>query len=282
MNHRIAVALAIAAAGTVSAQTPSFSTRIESVRVDVLVTQNGRPVTGLAPDNFEVRDNGVPQKIDLASYDEIPLNVVLALDLSGSLDAPQLRELRSAGKALLFGLKATDQAALVTFSHIVAERSALTPDLNRIRRALDEASPSGQTSLIDAAFAGMMVGESDAGRSLLIVFTDGVDSTSWLSADSVLEVAKRSDVIVYGVEIGRARFSFLKDLTSATGGRTIAIESTQDLDKTFEDILGEFRHRYLLSYSPQNVAAGGWHSLAVTVKGRNFTVRARPGYLSDK
>ena len=68
-----------------------FSSRIDAVRVDVLVTENGRPVQGLTPDDFEVLDNGVRQRVDLASFEQIPLNVVLALDMSASLPGPAAR-----------------------------------------------------------------------------------------------------------------------------------------------------------------------------------------------
>jgi VWFA-related protein len=183
---------------------------------------------------------------------------------------------------LLNGLKETDQAALVTFSHLVSGGAPLTSDFDHIRAALDETAASGQTSLIDATFTGTMIGESDVGRSLLLVFSDGVDSTSWLTADAVLDTAKRSDIVVYGVEVGQRRLSFLRDLSAATGGRLIEIESTEHLDATFRRILEEFRHRYLISFSPQGVSDGGWHELDVRVKGRGLTVRARPGYLSEK
>jgi VWFA-related protein len=277
----LVLALLTAVAATGSAQTPSFSSTVESVRVDVLVTENGRPVAGLRPGDFEVRDNGVLQRVDLASYEEIPLNVILAFDMSASLDVEGLEHLRSAGKALLAGLKQTDRAALVTFSEVVSQGAALTLDVGRVRSALDDAAPFGQTSLVDATFTGMMLGESDAGRSLLIVFSDGIDTTSWLEADAVLDIAKRCDVVVYGVEVSRRRLSYLKDLSAATGGRSIEIESTRDLNATFRGILEEFRQRYLISYSPHGVTGGGWHRLDVRVKGRGLTVRARPGYLAE-
>jgi VWFA-related protein len=279
-RHVIQALLILVAGGGVLAQVPSFSTRIEAVRVDVLVTDNGRLVPDLQPRDFELLDNGVPQSVDLASLEEVPLNVVLALDMSGSLDAPQIGHLRTGGSTLLDGLKPTDQAALVTFSHVVSQGSPLTSNFDRIRVALSEAKTSGQTSLVDASFTGMMIGESDVGRSLLIVFSDGVDTRSYLTPDAVLETAKRCDVVVYGVEVGKRRSSFPRDLSAATGGRLIEIESTKDLNATFRGILEEFRQRYLISYSPQGVAAGGWHRLEVRVKGRSFTIRARPGYLS--
>jgi VWFA-related protein len=279
-RYLLQILFLFAAGAAALAQAPSFSSQVEAVRVDVLVTDNGKLVPGLEPGDFEVLDNGVPQKVDLASFEEIPLNVVLALDMSASLDAEQLAHLRTAGRTLLDGLKKTDQAALVTFSHVVSQGSGLTSSFDRVRAALDDTATFGQTSLVDASFTGMMIGESDVGRSLLIVFTDGIDTRSWLAADTVLETAKRCDVVVYGVEVGKHRFSFPRELSAATGGRLLEIESTKDLNATFRGILEEFRQRYLISYSPQGVTAGGWHRLDVRVKGRSVVVRARPGYLS--
>jgi VWFA-related protein len=280
MIRHLARAALVVAASTASAQTPSFSTSIESVRVDVLVTQNGQPVRGLRPADFEVRDNGVLQTVDLVSDEEIPLNVVMALDMSASLSAKRLDYLRSAGRTLLDGLRPTDRAALVTFSHLVSQTAPLTGDFNRVRAALDVADASGHTNLVDATFTAMMIGESDVGRSLLIVFSDGVDSTSWLEPDAVLNTARRSDVVVYSAQAGTERLGFLGELSAATGGRSFQIESAKDLRGTFRSMLEEFRQRYLISYAPRGVTRGGWHRLDVRVKGRSLTVRARPGYLS--
>ena len=269
------------APGASTPQQTTFTSRIEAVRVDVLVTDNGQPVRGLTPDDFEVLDNGVRQHVDLASFEQIPLNVVLALDMSASLQGLRLGHLQVAGKNVLDGLKPGDRAALVTFSHVVASSQGLTEDLDRVRAALDQARGQGLTSLIDAAHAGMLLGESDAGRSLLIVFSDGVDTSSWLTADGVLETARRGDVVVYGVEIGERRASFPRDLSDVTGGRLFPIESTTDLSAAFSRILEEFRMRYLVSYSPQGVAAGGWHRLEVRVKNRGVTVQSRRGYFGS-
>jgi VWFA-related protein len=276
----IASALLTLAPGGVVAQEPSFTSKIEAVRVDVLVTQNGKPVEGLRADDFEILDNGLAQAVDLVSFEEIPLNVVLALDMSASLEGARLEHLRNAGSALLDGLKDSDRAALFTFSHVVVQGTGLTADFGRVRAALEKAQSTGQTSLIDASYAGMMMGESDVGRSLLIVFSDGVDTASWLSGAAVLETAKRCDVVVYGVEVGGRRAGFLRELSAATGGQLIEIESTKDLASTFRGILDEFRRRYLISYSPRDVAPGGWHRLEVRVKRKNANVKARPGYLS--
>lgn len=260
----------------------TFTSRVDAVRVDVLVTENGRPVEGLAPSDFEVFDNGVRQRVDLASFEQIPLNVVLALDNSASLQGLRLGHLQTAGMKVLEGLKPGDRAALVSFSHVVSPSQGLTEDLDRVRAALEQVRGEGLTSLIDATHAGMLLGESDAGRSLLIVFSDGVDTASWLTADAVVETARRGDVVVYAVEVGEQRVSFLRDLSEVTGGRLFSIESTRDLAATFARILEEFRMRYLVSYSPQGVAPGGWHRLEVRVKQRGLTVKARPGYFAGQ
>jgi VWFA-related protein len=282
--------VALTALGVVVALAPlnglarrqTFTSRIDAVRVDVLVTENGRPVQGLAPADFEVFDNSVRQRVDLASFEQIPLNVVLALDNSASLQGLRLGHLQTAGMKVLEGLKPGDRAALVSFSHVVSPSQGLTEDLDRVRAALEQVRGEGLTSLIDATHAGMLLGESDAGRSLLIVFSDGVDTASWLTADAVVETARRGDVVVYAVEVGEQRVSFLRDLSEVTGGRLFSIESTRDLAATFARILEEFRMRYLVSYSPEGVAAGGWHRLEVRVKPRGLTVKARPGYFAGQ
>jgi VWFA-related protein len=264
-------------------QSPAFTSKIEAVRVDVLVTDNGQPIRGLAPADFEVLDNGVSQQVELVSFDQIPLNVILALDMSDSVAGERLEQLRRAGNGLLEGLKKEDQAALVTFSHVVELRAKLTSDVSRVRAALDNAHGIGLTALIDGTYAGIMVGESDAGRALLIVFSDGVDTSSWLRADAVLDAAKRADVVVYGVSVvSRLKPEFLHDMTSFTGGRLFEIEKTANLEQTFLSILEEFRHRYLLSYTPKGVSKDGWHRLDVRVRNRRATVKARPGYLAGQ
>jgi VWFA-related protein len=264
-----------------SAQAPAFSARVESVRVDVLVLENGRPVRGLGPADFEIADNGVPQQVELVSFEQIPLNVVLALDMSDSVAGERLAQLRDASGAVLDGLTKGDQAALVTFSHVVALGSPLSKDVGVARAALTDALGLGNTSLVDGVYAAMMVGESDVGRALLIVFSDGLDTSSWLSPDAVLESAKRSDVVAYSAAIGSVGGApFLRELSALTGGTLYKIESTRDLRAMFLGILEEFRHRYLVSYTPRGVARDGWHRLDVRVKNRRAAIKARPGYLA--
>ena len=268
-------------AATAVARSQSFSSTVEAVRVDVLVTDKGKPVQGLRAADFEVLDNGVPQQVDLVSSEQVPLNLVFVFDMSSSVVGERLEHLREGARTVLGELTREDQAALVTFGEAVVRGAALTTNLEQVRTALRQDGGRGDTALIDAVYTGMMVGESDVGRALLIVFSDGLDTASFLSADVILDTARRTDVVVYAVVAGGSRrLSFLKDLGSLTGGTLYDAGSTQNLGATFVRILNEFRQRYLVSYTPRGVQGEGWHRLEVRVRNRRAEVTARPGYFA--
>jgi VWFA-related protein len=274
------VAIAVMTTSTIAVRTqPTFTTRVEGVRVDVLVTDGSRrPLRGLTPADFVIRDNGIPQQVDVVSYGEIALNVGLAFDLSDSVAGARLENLRKASDALTKELQPADQSALVTFNRAVAMPCPLSLDRDCVSRALTAAQPDGETALVDGILAGMIVGESDVGRSLLMVFSDGLDTASFMRAERILDMAKGTDVVVYPIATKGARPDFLEDLASLTGGRLHEVDRKDDLSATFRAILDEFRYRYLLTYTPRNVARGGWHTLDVKVNRSGARVKARPGY----
>jgi VWFA-related protein len=270
-----------------AAQQPIFRSKRESVRVDVLVSDRGRPVRDLKAGDFEVFDSGVAQQIDFVSVEQLPINVVLALDSSTSISPEQFEHLRDGGRAVLVALKGEDQAALLTFADAVALRERLTADLARVHGALGEMealarNSNGGTALIDACYTAMMVADADASRALLMAFTDGVDTSSWLTADRVLHVARRSNLVAYAVSTSDLpESSFLRKLSDVTGGTAIEIASTAALRTAFLRIIDEFRQRYLVSYSPAGVPNDGWHPVTVRVKGRKVDVKARAGYVKS-
>jgi Ca-activated chloride channel homolog len=273
----VAAIVAWASAGIISGQ-PIFSSRVEGVRVDVLVTDGSRrPLRGLTAADFSIRDNGVLQQVDVISFGEASLNVGLTFDMSESIAGTRLDQLRHAGEALVAELQPADQSSFISFDYRVWQRCPLSTDASCIRQSIDAAAPSGGTALIDGVFAAMTLGETAVGRSLLMVFSDGLDTASWLTADRVLETARQSDVVVYGVAT-RPRSDFLDEIASLTGGRVIEVERDANPGAAFRSILDEFRHRYLVTYTPRGVARDGWHKLEVRVNRRGATVRARPGY----
>ncbi len=282
MNRVNTFILLFAAAGVAasaqSGQTPVFGARQEVVRLDVLVTDRGRPVLDLKASDFTVLDNGVVQHVDYISFDELALNVVLNFDVSGSMTGPRLDDLRSAGRAVLDQLRAGDRAAVVSFTEAVALKSELTTELAPLKAALDATQAGGETSIVDASLAGLVAAASNTGRSLMLAFSDGVDTSSFLRPASVIDTARRTDVVVFGVSAGKLRTPFLKDLADMTGGDIVEVQSTRELRSTLVRILNEYRQRYLIAYSPAGVAPSGWHTVKVAVAKSGATIKARQGY----
>ena len=281
---RLAVAAAVcaAAAPLAGAQQATFSSRAVAVRVDVSVTSRGRPVPGLTADDFEVFDNGVRQRIQVVDTGQVPVDLMLALDTSGSVTGARIAELRSASATLLELLTPQDRAGILTFNQQVVLRSALSPDFDAVRRAFDVAlRPGNRTSLVDAVYAALAHADGGAGRALAIVLSDGVDTGSWLTPAAVTETARRLDVVLFGVSIGAPRHNVLDDIAEASGGELIRIESQAQLTAALETLMRHFRQRYLLSYTPEGVSSGGWHALEVRVKRRGVRVQAREGYFSS-
>ena len=257
---------------------PQFKARVEVVRIDALVTQGNKPLAGLTAADFEVRDNGQLQQVRLADAGLSHLDVILALDMSASLTAERFAQLRAASESLLHRLRPEDRAALLTFDQRVTVRQGLTGEVERIRDSLRQATRTGRTSLTDALFSGLTMAEGGDRRTLLIVFSDGVDTSSWLESDSVVDIVRRSPVVIYGVTPTTAKTaSVLSDAVDASGGEILDGRSSR-LDTAFTEVLNAFRQRYLLTFSPTQTASPGWHRLDVRVKRRGATVRARRGY----
>lgn len=259
----------------------TFSSRVDTVRVDVLVSTGRQPVVGLTQADFEVLDNGVPQAVNLVALSELSLNVVLALDTSNSVTGERLAQLTRAGQAIVDRLKDGDQLALLTFATGVTIRMPLTSTTRSPRSIFLQETASGNTALNDAVYSSLVIGETASGRALVIVFSDGRDTSSFLSATDVTNAARKGNEVVYAVATrSGSESSFLSDVTRLTGGRVLAIDASTNIDATFGRILDEFRQRYVLSYTPDRVPERGWHKLEVRVKNRAADVNARPGYFA--
>ena len=280
LSTLIVVLALLASAALPARQQPRFSSGTLGVHVDVLVTRGNAYVGGLTAADFELRDNGVLQTVDVIDPADVPINAVLAFDLSASTIGRKFADLVAASRTLLDGLKPDDRAALTTFNHAVAPRVPLTGDFSKIASTLQQIEPEGNTAVLDGIYAALMTTQAEPGRSLVVVCSDGRDTASWLDTDEVVESAKRSNAVVYAVAAGSARrWEALKNVTDTTGGHTIEIESSKDLAGQFRRILEDFRSRYIVTFVPTGVAEGGFHRLDVRVKRGGVTVKARPGYI---
>jgi VWFA-related protein len=231
-----------------------------------------------------VRERRVLQDVSFARTEKLPPE----RDPRARREAPACpaslsRHLQAAGRTLLGRLEPEDRAALVTFSQEVTLRQALTREADLVGSALARIEPRGESAVFDGSYAAVMLGDTDVGRDLVIVFSDGVDTASWLPRDRVLDAARRSDVVVYAVSVrSPQRPDFLRELSRLTGGSLLEVDSTRDVAPTFIRLLEEFRQRYLLSFVPQGVSTEGWHDLKVTVKRRRAVVNARAGYAASE
>jgi len=260
----------------------TFKSRVDTVRLDALVLDGNQPVPGLTAEDFEVRDDGAVQNVTLLAAGSLPLDVILALDMSGSLAAGRLDALRAAADSLLGALHAQDRAAITTFSDAIHRLQPLTHDVDALRRALQHPAASGGTRLSDALFASIgMVTPGDR-RSLLIVFSDGLDTSSWLQPAAVIRAAERAEVVIYAVSAARVgKRAILREFTDRTGGKLLEVDSS-GLTTAFMTVLNEFRQRYVLSYTLSTTPSPGWHDIDVRVKGRRATVRTRAGYRVER
>jgi VWFA-related protein len=286
---------------------PVFGVSIENVYIDAFVSQRGAPLPGLAASDFELRDNGVVQQLELASSDAQPLLAVLTFDTSGSLlEGEKLLALKAASQALLETLRPEDEATLFTFNDVIQWLAPPTTDKAAVRRALDRLQPGGGTPVRDALYAAITLPES-RGRTLVVLFTDGVDNLSWLDWRQVLLVAERSNALIHVVSLqppvatvaasqGPLRFgnhivpaegtraleyesSFsLRQIAEATGGRYWEAESLDRLKTAFAAIAEAMAKRYVLRYVPENVKRPGWHKIELKLKGKTGDVRTRTGY----
>jgi VWFA-related protein len=261
--------------------TPVFRADVELVRVEVLVTRGGEPVRGLTARDFELRDNGRVQGLEPVLEEVTPVDALFVLDTSASMIGAKLRAVQEAASAFLDGLHDGERASLVTIQHEVRLLEPLTADLGRVRRALSRIEAQGSTALVDGVYAALRATDPGPRRTAVVVFSDGVDNRSWLSAAEAVEAARRTGAIVYGVAV-RERSDrtqpFLRDVTRATGGRLFEAAKADELRARFLDVLADIRNRYVLRYTPGSGDVPGWHTLEVKLKRDRGDVLARPGY----
>jgi len=179
-------------------QPPVFSTRVELVYVDVFVTKKSAPVTGLESTDFRLEDNGVRQEVELLDRAVVPTTAILVLDTSASVEGGHLVHLKEAARTLLSNMAPRDEAALVTFNEKVQLRQDSTRDVRLVAAALDRVRPRGGTALIDAVYMALKR-RWGTGRPIIVLFTDGQDSASWLENEDVVQAARESSALLHVV-----------------------------------------------------------------------------------
>jgi Ca-activated chloride channel family protein len=256
---------------------------VDAVQATVTVTDgDGRFVSGLPAGAFHVTEDGVAQELSAFLSEEIPLELVVALDVSQSM-TPAIPVLKTAAKAFLSALRPVDQVTLLAFNDNIFTLARRSTDPVARTRAVDRLAPWGGTALYDVMLTALTTVGRQPGRRALVVFSDGEDQSSVATLQQVRDRLERSDAVVYTIGLGRgtredALKQVLDELATASGGRAFMSERADRLERAFSQILEELGHQYLLAYSPTNSRRDGtWRKIEVTVDG-GHTVRARQGY----
>lgn len=272
---------------------PAFRSTADVVSVEVSVRRDKRSVVGLTGGDFEVLDNGVPQQLDTVSYERLPIDVTIALDVSASVSGPVLEQLRRSVRQLQSDLAPRDRLKLVAFNMRVLRLMDFRAPAPSGDAALASLPAAGSSAIFDT-LAVALTGAASAGRRhLIIVFTDGKDSASVTDPDVLFDVARRSTPTVAVVlasttpdqpasPFGPSPSVPIRDvydrLARETGGVVVYTRPDDELGATFRRVLSEFRASYVLYFTPRGVEPTGIHSLEVRVKQPGVDVRSRRGY----
>lgn len=264
---------------------PVFRADVEAVHVDVYVTHRGAPVTGLSDRDFLVKDNGVVQVVRVVEREEAPVTAVLVLDCSASVAGRKLEFLKAAAGRFVRGLHPRDEAALLAFQTRLELLHSATADRAALLDAIGRMRAEGSTSMIDALFVGLKR-RWGSGRPVLVLFSDGRDTSSWLENEDLLRAARESSTVVYvvrtreeGEERGESGQAYLlRRVAESTGGSSWSSGSGPELEAAFRGVLETVNARYVLAYEPTGVPRAGRHRIDLAVKRRGVDVRARREY----
>ncbi len=260
-----------------------FASGVNLVEVYATVTdRHGQPVAGLAAADFHVSEDGQVQRIStFAAAPDVPLAVAIVIDRSFSM-GPRLAVAKSAARAFVGALQPADQAMVVAIGGDTEVAAPLTLDHRAALAAIDRLEEWGTTPLYDATMAAIDAVQPAKGRRALVLLSDGTDRYSDASSGTLLEHARREDVLVYPVALGAARPPFFAELAAATGGRSFFDRTPAALQTTMNTIARELRFQYLLGYVPARAAADEprWRAITVSVERPNLAVRSRDGYFS--
>jgi Ca-activated chloride channel homolog len=261
---------------------------VEKVDVDVVqvtatvVDGRGHYVKGLPQSVFHVSEDDRPQTITHFASEDVPLELIVAVDISASM-APAMPQLKKAVKEFLGDVPADDQVTLLGFNDSVfALTRAATSPADRVK-AVDRLAAWGGTALYDVILRGVDMLGPQVGRKAMVVFTDGEDEGSHAVLTDVEQRLQASDVTLYMIGQGRGVTleplkKVMERLSRPTGGRALFTDNIEELHEAFNDLLHELSQQYLLGYpSTNDVRDNSFRRIKVTVDG-SYQVRARQGY----
>jgi Ca-activated chloride channel family protein len=278
-----------------SAQQPSFRAGVDIVSLNVTVTDAATHyITDLEEGDFLVFEDGIKQNVTFFSRRQSPIALSLLLDSSASMEE-HLPVLQQAATNFVHKLKSNDIAQVIDFDSRVEIRQGFTGNQAELDTAISQLAAGGSTSLHNAIYIALKelrkvraVNEEDVRRQALIVFSDGEDTSSLVSFDEVLDLAKRSETSIYTIALrgsdvqakGFREAEFvMRTLAQETGGRSFFPAKIDDLNGVYTQIADELASQYTLGYTSANPRRdGAWRRVVIQVSRPNVTPRTKKGY----
>ena len=281
------VALALAAGIPAAAQQPTFrsSTQVVSLFATVLDAQN-RLVPDLTQDDFQILDNDKPQKLTVFQSENQPITVVVMLDTSGSMTA-SIQLLKAAAEQFIMRLLPEDKGAVGAFNDKIELSAQFSNDRDQLVTEVRDLDFGNGTRLFDGIAEGLNQLQGVDGRKVVLVFTDGEDTSSRVSRGTIMDRARAEDVMIYAIGL-QSDFlgqrskpdSALRRLADDTGGGYFELKQTSDLGPTFTRVAQELHSQYVLGFEAQQLD-GKVHKLTVKMKQVGMTARARRSYVAS-
>jgi Ca-activated chloride channel family protein len=274
------------------AQAPTINVNVRLVNVFVNVTDDkGAPIPGLTRDDFLLSEDQHPQKIAVFErQSELPLEIVLAIDTSGSVHKDMGVEQEAAKHFVHSLLRPVDHLDLMEFADSVREMVFFTNNAGRVDRGLNSMERGAATALYSGVFLAAQILAPRSGRKVLVIISDGGNTVKGTTYDEALEQALRGEVMLYPIidvpisaSAGRdlAGEHALITLAQQTGGKYYYADATS-LDRTFAQLSEDLRTQYLLGYYPTNRSGTAFRAISVKLRApadkANYLVRHRPGY----
>ena len=286
-----------AAADLLGAQLPQFRSTVDIVSLNVTVVDGtNHYVTDLDQSDFSVFEDGVKQEIIFFTRRPQPIALSLLLDSSASME-DKLQTLQAAATNFVKRLKPTDLAQVIDFDSRVSIRQGFTSEQTQLQSAILQTVAGGSTSLHNAIYVSLKElakvkaqNEEDVRRHALIVFSDGEDTSSLVSFEEVLDLAKRSEASIYTIALrgndssarGFREAEFvMRQLAQETGGRAFFPARIEDLNGVYSQIADELASQYTVGYSSRNPRNdGAFRRIVVQVARTNVTARTKRGYFA--
>ena len=292
----VAVAFGFATAGAQQPDQPAFRTGVDLVSLNVTVTDgDSRYVTDIERENFQIYEDGSLQDVTFFTRTQLPIALALLMDTSASM-TEKMSTAQEAAIGFAERLRDEDLASVIDFDSRVDIRQGFTNSVDKLKTAIQQTSAGGSTSLYNAIYISLKelgkIGGATVDqirRQAIVVLSDGEDTSSLVVFDEVLELAKRSDTVIYSIGLRsrdiRTRRGFreadfvLRQLAQETGGRAFFPEQVTDLPEIYQRISDELSSQYTLGYLSKNpLRDGQWRRIVVRIDRPNVAARTKQGY----